>query len=308
MSLMNAKTSNFFAIFSLMVTGLLIFLPAFSIASTTSGTVDTTNRYAWSENVGWIDFGTTLGAVTVTDSALSGYAFSENTGWINLSTIANDSAGTLSGSAWSENAGWIDFKPTNGGVEISSSGVFSGYAYGENIGWINFSTDNPVTTDWRPASTQTSSASTPAPVRGNGAPGALGGNGGIPFTLTPPRLQTIYPDGHIVYHDEVPTASTGSASTSSRSNLSSDQGSIFGFSRNLSVRNKGEDVRNLQKFLNQNGFTVSKTGAGSEGNETTTFGSATFKALVKFQKANHITPASGFLGPKTRAFIKSLSN
>ena len=140
-------------------------------ASTTNGTIDSTDKYAWSENVGWINFGTTEGNVQVTDSALSGYAWNPKIGWISLNCsndsscatvdhgIANDGAGNLSGYAWSENFGWINFDPSNGGVIINSSGEFSGYAFGPKIGWIVFNCDTTSScatvdyktkTDWRP--------------------------------------------------------------------------------------------------------------------------------------------------------------
>jgi len=142
------------------------FIPR-AFASITDGTISSTNKYAWSESVGWIDFGTTQGNVHVTDSALTGYAWGENIGWISLNCsnndtcesavnykVVNDGAGNLSGYGWSESTGWIDFNPAGGGVSVNSSGVFSGYAWGENIGWINFDVNNPVTTDWQPQSSR----------------------------------------------------------------------------------------------------------------------------------------------------------
>ena len=65
----------------------------------------------------------------------------------------------------------------------------------------------------------------------------------------------------------------------------------------------GTDVEELQNFLNARGFFVTQVGPGSPGNETTYFGPATRIALAKFQAANNISPASGFFGPLTRAFI-----
>jgi len=169
--------SNFLKkfIFSFIIT--LIFssgvfgLPVF--ASITDGTIDSTYKYAWGENIGWINFGTTEGNVHITDSALTGYAWAENIGWISLNCsndnscsivdykVSNDGEGNLSGYAWSENTGWINFNPTYGGVSIGSNGDFSGYAWGENIGWIVFNcattnscgtVDYKVKTDWRPQS------------------------------------------------------------------------------------------------------------------------------------------------------------
>ncbi len=127
--------------------------PAF--ASITDGTIDPNSegyKYAWGENIGWVNFGTANGAVYVTDSGLSGYALSETVGWINLNNIENDGEGNLSGYAWGENIGWIKFNPTKGGVIINNSGEFTGSALGENIGWIIFDGDYTVKTDWRPRS------------------------------------------------------------------------------------------------------------------------------------------------------------
>lgn len=69
--------------------------------------------------------------------------------------------------------------------------------------------------------------------------------------------------------------------------------------------NLGEEVKALQQFLNSHGYPIATTGAGSSGNETTVFGPATKAALVKYQKANGITPASGYFGPKTRALMNA---
>ena len=76
------------------------------------------------------------------------------------------------------------------------------------------------------------------------------------------------------------------------------------FTRDLTLGSTGPDVLALQRYLNANGFTVSVVGAGSPGNETTTFGPATRAALSRFQTSRGITPAAGYFGPKTRAFIQ----
>jgi hypothetical protein len=62
-------------------------------------------------------------------------------------------------------------------------------------------------------------------------------------------------------------------------------------------------ARQLQRFLNTNGFPVAQAGPGSLNNETDTFGELTKQALIKFQKANGISPALGIFGPITKAFI-----
>jgi hypothetical protein len=123
-----------------------------------AGNIDPTNKFAWGENIGWVNFApSTVPGVTVADSAVSGYAWGENIGWINLGPtnggVINDGAGNLSGYAWGENIGWTNFD----GVKINpSTGEFSGYAWGENIGWINFAPDGiPVKTSWNAASPYT---------------------------------------------------------------------------------------------------------------------------------------------------------
>jgi len=122
-------------------------------ASTTQGTIDSTYKYAWGENTGFISFSTTGGgSVIVTDSDLTGYAWSKIYGWIKMNPenygVKNNAEGTLSGSAWGENTGWINFS----GVTIDATGRFKGKATGDIVGEINFDCDEcKVITDWRHA-------------------------------------------------------------------------------------------------------------------------------------------------------------
>ena len=146
-------------------------------ASATDGTIDSAYKYAFGENIGWINFGVSGGNVHVTDSVLTGYAWSDNYGWINLNPtnggVLNNSEGVLSGHAWGQSLGWINFS----GVTINSSGEFLGYASTtNNSGRISFncsntsscgSSDFKVKTDWRPASSRTTSSA------GGGGGGAL---------------------------------------------------------------------------------------------------------------------------------------
>ncbi|MCX6753393.1 MAG: peptidoglycan-binding protein [Candidatus Nomurabacteria bacterium] len=65
------------------------------------------------------------------------------------------------------------------------------------------------------------------------------------------------------------------------------------FPRNITVGDVGEDVKNLQIFLNANGFILAKSGAGAPGHETNTFGSLTKEAVKRFQatyRAEILTP------------------
>jgi len=146
------KYLKFIVFLMLFVSSVFAFSKSPVFASSTDGTIDSSSKYAWGENIGWVNFGTSNGNVHVTDSALSGYALSETVGWINLDGVANDGEGNLSGYAWGENVGYIKFNPTNGGVTINLSGEFSGSALSENVGWIIFGGDYKVKTDWRPQS------------------------------------------------------------------------------------------------------------------------------------------------------------
>jgi len=174
--IMQIKTKNIFFLSSFII-GLIFAWPV--LASINEGMIDSTDKYAWSENAGWINFGTSEGNVRVTDSGLTGYAWSENLGWISLNCsndnscgtvdykVANDEDGNLSGYAWGENTGWINFNPDYGGVHIGSTGEFSGYAWGENIGWVIFNCANTsscgtvnykVKTDYRPKNARPSAS------------------------------------------------------------------------------------------------------------------------------------------------------
>lgn len=77
----------------------------------------------------------------------------------------------------------------------------------------------------------------------------------------------------------------------------------YTFTHDLYTGVKDKEVKELQKFLNTNGFVVAESGAGSRGKETDYFGSLTQNALIKFQKANNITPAAGYFGSKTRGVV-----
>jgi len=74
----------------------------------------------------------------------------------------------------------------------------------------------------------------------------------------------------------------------------------------LELDSTGEAVKTLQQFLNAQGFTLASSGAGSSGQETTRFGGLTKAALAKFQSSVGISPAAGYFGPITRAYLKTI--
>ncbi len=77
------------------------------------------------------------------------------------------------------------------------------------------------------------------------------------------------------------------------------------FPRILRQGMRGNDVLQLQKFLNLHGCSVARTGPGSAGNETLYFGPSTKAALSAFQRTNGLSPFPGILGDLTRTLIGS---
>jgi hypothetical protein len=125
--------------------------------------ISSTDKYAYAENAGWLDFNSNHEQVTVYDDHLEGFVWSEAVGWIRLGTatsgaahtyansaannygVNNDGNGNLSGYGWSENAGWINFNPSHSQVTIdSTTGDFDGYAWSESLGWIHFKNASPA--------------------------------------------------------------------------------------------------------------------------------------------------------------------
>lgn len=123
-----------------------------------------------------------------------------------------------------------------------------------------------------------------------------GGGGAVISTKTPtPIARTVTP-----------------AVTAAVAPVKAEAGAVK-LTRALKVGNTGSDVKQIQTFLNKNGFTVSASGAGSPGKETTYYGKATTEAIKKFQVKYGIvlsgtpeTTGYGNLGPKTRAKLNEL--
>ena len=137
-----------------LVAGVFLWVAAAQAAST----IDPAHPYAYSANVGWLNFrGDVANGAVLGRSYCTGYVYAANCGWICLgngptngwrygNTAANDwgvnhdGQGRLSGFAYGANVGWINFEQTQGLPRIDLlTGNLSGYAYGANIGWISLS-------------------------------------------------------------------------------------------------------------------------------------------------------------------------
>lgn len=139
---------------------LILFSVFFMVFAATN--IDSTNKWAWNDLIGWIDFYST-NTVNVSSQQLSGYA-SSSVGDISLDCattrngnicgqsnykVLNDGMGNLSGWGWNDNYGWISFCGGAGTsicpgsivyqVKIDpNTGDFSNYAWNDVGGWISF--------------------------------------------------------------------------------------------------------------------------------------------------------------------------
>ncbi len=141
-------------VFSVFVSG-IIFLGLFCLPVNKAFAVSNTTGYAWSDRIGWINFGCANCNVMTTSTGTTGYAWSQNYGWIKLnpvnSGVVNDGSGVLSGNAWGEKLGWINFSGTTI-VSSGSSEYYRNTATGNIVGTINFSCTNcNVNTTWVPS-------------------------------------------------------------------------------------------------------------------------------------------------------------
>lgn len=76
------------------------------------------------------------------------------------------------------------------------------------------------------------------------------------------------------------------------------------FTRDLQLGVTGDDVLCLQKYLNAHGFPIAASGVGSAGHETGEYKTLTEAAVIKWQKANQLTPAIGYFGAQSRLLFK----
>ena len=80
-----------------------------------------------------------------------------------------------------------------------------------------------------------------------------------------------------------------------------------GMEANMGPGSTGEGVRELQVWLNDNGYTVAESGAGSPGNESTYYGSRTQSAVGAFQDDHGVSYGAhrGYWGPASRSAARA---
>ena len=149
----------------------------------------------------------------------------------------------------------------------------------------------------------TTPASSPTPNPSPVTPPASGGGGSTPNPTPPSPAPASSGGGSGGGGTYIPPVSSGGGSSSGGSAPQPL------FTHDLSLGTTDAEVKYLQQFLNTHGVPVALTGAGSAGNESTTFGPATKAALTTFQDKYIVNlPASerGTVGAVTRERFNTL--
>lgn len=137
---------------------LLAALPWLTTVASAATTINSTNRFTYGANLGWVDWrGDTNNGAVIGDQVCSGYLYAANVGWIHLgggapanliqyqnnSTadygVNHDGLGNLRGYAYGANIGWINFENLGAPKVDLFTGRLSGYVYSANCGWISLS-------------------------------------------------------------------------------------------------------------------------------------------------------------------------
>ena len=173
---------------------------------------------------------------------------------------------------------------TNTGYTVKVDGAVFGHYISDGSGQISFMYDGGYSTHIFDV---IEDVAVPSPVTPPVQSSQSSGGGG--GSISPAALSLIL----------APSASTTAYLNSL--GVKSPTPVAYSFAYDFQPGSVDPDIKVLQQWLNTHGFQVASVGPGSPGQETTLFGPATKAALIRFQKANDISPATGNFGPLTRA-------
>src|SRR3989338_3237708 len=271
---------------------LAMFVVAFSVPRTTHAAFDDANLA--------VDTVLSVGGVTLTVSGATSTIAT-------ITVEANKFYFTLnSGSSLEVTSAAGKVLETDGQGYIATNTCTSG------VSVLGFTANSTATTTLFPTSSSCSGAATTGTAAaaatgsgsGNGAPVSSGGGGGGGAATAPVIVGGATPSSNATVIAQL--QAQVQALVAQLNILLAARGlpPVGGsFTRDLEVGSTGDDVKALQAYLNTRGYVIASSGPGSSGNETTKFGGLTRAALVKLQKAAGITPAAGYFGPKTRAYV-----
>jgi hypothetical protein len=267
---------------------------------------DTSNNYATTSVAISVNNGPVISSVVVTPSTTSAI-ISWSTNLLSTGTVSYGLTSSY-GSASTTIAG---FTVSN---SVTLTNLTPGTTYHYLIGSVGVTAQTGATLDQTFVTTALAGGG--GGGSGGGVSGGGGGGGGGSSTAT--AIATASDQTCLYYIATgkricsgtagTPSTATGTvlgASDSSGLTLGTTDSVIPTLTKTLVYRSRNLQVKNLQRYLNTHGFVIATTGNGSYGSETTYFGLATEFALKKFQVAHGIKPATGFLGPKTRAYINA---
>ncbi len=221
-----------------------------------------------------------------TDITISGGA---NDVWIfqiaqNL-TVSSSAKIVLAGGAQANNIFWI----VAGQTTLGTTSVFNGNILDQTAIALN----TGATLHGRALS------QTAVTLDSNGVTIASSSVSATPATPAVPTVNPAVPATPASGNSMNAGAATPNANATTNANVNAS------FKRNLAFGSVGDDVLALQVWLNTHGYAVASSGPGSSGNETKTFGRLTRAAVARFQTQVGISPALGYFGAKTQAYLKT---